>query len=173
MSVELLMVMLVVRFSFWFWCFSFAFLLAFPERVDLHPVIICARATSSWHGRIRYKVSEKRHCWQMYPTANCSQENRWHIHHHCVFDCVCQRSSRSAFPFSDIQLTVSQARFKTFSVVTKEFRRLPDLVRQSVLSILSVWRISVVCQTPCSAPLDGFLNRSDRSSDTVFRCQHK
>ena len=56
---------------------------------------------------------------------------------------------------------------KPFSVVTIEFRRHPDLVHQSVLSILSVWRIHVVYQTPCSAPLD-FLNRSDKSSDTAF-----
>ena len=36
-------------------------------------------------------------------------ENRCHVHHHCVFDCICQRSSRSAFPFSDIQLPSSRA----------------------------------------------------------------
>ena len=45
-----------------------------------------------------------------------------HIHHHCIFDCICQRSSRS----------------------TPEFRRHHDLVHQSVRSILSGWRICCV-----------------------------
>ena len=40
----------------------------------------------------------------------------------------------------------------------------------SVLSILSVWRISVVYQTPCLCSV-GFLNRSDKGSDTAFRFQ--
>ena len=37
--------------------FAVALLPAFLERVDLHPIIICARYTSSCHGRIRSKVS--------------------------------------------------------------------------------------------------------------------
>ena len=34
-------------------------------------------------------------------------------------------------------------------MVTPEFRRLHDLLHQCVLSILSVWRVSIVYQTPC------------------------
>ena len=37
--------------------FAFALPLTVLERVDLHPVIVCARYTSSRHGRIRSKVS--------------------------------------------------------------------------------------------------------------------
>ena len=36
--------------------FAFLLFLTFRERVDLHPVIICARYISSCHGRIRSKV---------------------------------------------------------------------------------------------------------------------
>ena len=55
--------------------FALALSLAFLGRVDLNLVIICAGSISSWHGRIRSKISgrltEERHCWRMYPTANC------------------------------------------------------------------------------------------------------
>ena len=48
------------------------------------------------------------------------------------------------------------------------FRKHHDLLHQSVLSILSVWSISAVYQTPCLCSI-GFSNRSDKSSDTAFR----
>ena len=54
-------------------------------------------------------------------------------------------------------------------MVTPKLRRHHDLLHQSVLSILSVWRISAVYQTPCLTV--GLFNRSDKSSDTAFRDQ--
>ena len=59
---------------------------------------------------------------------------------------------------------------KTFSEATPEFRRHHDLLQQSVLTILCVWSVSAVYQTPCLCSV-GFLNRSDMGSDTAFRCQ--
>ena len=96
--------------------FAFALLLAFLERVDLHPVIICTRSI----GRIRSKVSGRviqlhQSCSKCGTVGVCTQmqtvhgENRCHIHHHCVLHCICQRSFRSASPFSDIQLPGSQS----------------------------------------------------------------
>ena len=102
--------------------FAFALPIAFLEKVDLHPIVICARSISSSHGRIRSKVSGRVKPLQQscsksgtvgdtFPTANYLflRKNRCQIHDHCVIDCICQRSSRSAFPFSDIQLPGSQA----------------------------------------------------------------
>ena len=46
MSVELVLVVLVVRFSSLVLVFTFALSLTFLERVNLHPVIICTRSFS-------------------------------------------------------------------------------------------------------------------------------
>ena len=43
------------------------------------------------------------------------------------------------------------------------FRRHHDLLHQSVLSVLSVWRVSTVHQSPCLCSI-GFLNGSDQGS---------
>ena len=50
------------------------------------------------------------------------------------------------------------------------FARIMINLHQSVLSILSVWSISAVYQTPCLCSV-GFLNRSDKISDIAFRDQ--
>ena len=50
------------------------------------------------------------------------------------------------------------------------FRKHHDILHHSVPSILSVWRISVVYQTPCLCSV-GFFNRSDKAPDIAFRCQ--
>ena len=47
MSVELVLVVLVVRFPFLDLVFALTLPLTFLERVDLHPVIICTRSISS------------------------------------------------------------------------------------------------------------------------------
>ena len=60
-----------------------------------------------------------------------------------VLDCICQRSSRSAFPFSDVHLPGSQS---------------------------CVWRVSTVYQSPCLCSV-GFLNESDQASYTASRYQ--
>ena len=56
---------------------------------------------------------------------------RGHVHHHFVLDCICQHSSRGAFP----TLPRSQSLFKAFRVVTPRFRRHDDLLHQGILSI--------------------------------------
>ena len=99
-----------------------------------------------------------------------SKKDPGHIHHHCVLDYICQRSSRSTFPLSDVELPGSPTWFKTFRVVTPGVRRHHDLLHQGILSILSVWRVSTVYQSTCLSSV-GFLNRSDRSSDTALRYQ--
>ena len=106
-------------------------------------------------------------CWRL---QTVPENIRCHIHHHCVLVCTCQRISRSAFPFSDIQLPGSQAWFKTFRVVAPDFHKHHDLLHQRVLSILRIWRRSAVCQMLCLCSV-GILNRSDKSSDTAVRFQ--
>ena len=64
----------------------------------------------------------------------------------------------------------SQALKPDSKPVTPEFRKHHDLLHQSELSILCVWRISAVYQAPCLCVV-GFLNGSDKSSDTAFRYQ--
>ena len=44
------------------------------------------------------------------PNCKLHLKNWCLFHHHCVLDCICQRSSRSAFSFSDIQIPGSQSR---------------------------------------------------------------
>ena len=55
-------------------------------------------------------------------------------------------------------------------MVTQRFRRRHDLLHQSILSILSVWRVSTVYQSPCLSSV-GFLHGSDQGSYTAFRHQ--
>ena len=64
----------------------------------------------------------------------------------------------------------SQSWFKTFRVVTPGFRGHHDLLHQGMLSILSVWRVSTVYQSPCLSSV-GFLHGSDQGSYTAFRYQ--
>ena len=86
--------------------FAFPLRLTFPDTVDLHPVIIFARYISGCHGRIRSKE------W-----LHCNHAARLAAQLGYVPNCklflrkigICQRSSRGAFPFSDIQLPGSQA----------------------------------------------------------------
>ena len=175
MSVELV---LVVRFPLWCWFLPLPFLLP----VKLHPVIICTRRSiSRWCGRIRPKVSRgvtplQQGCAKSCAVGNCTQlqaaskKDRGHIHHHCVLDCMCQRSSRSTFPLFDVKLPGSQTWFKTFRVITPRFRRRHDLLHQGILSILSVWRVSTLYWSPCLSSV-GFLHGSDQGSYTAFRYQ--
>ena len=60
--------------------------------------------------------------------------------------------------------------FKTFRVVTPQFRRHHDLLHQGMLSILSVWHVSKMSQSPCLSSV-GFLHGSDQGSYTAFRYQ--
>ena len=55
-------------------------------------------------------------------------------------------------------------------MVTPRFRKRHDLLHQGILSILSVWHVSTVCQSPCLSSA-GFLHGSDQGSYTAFRYQ--
>ena len=48
---------------------------------------------------IATKLFEERHCWRMYPNKKTSAMFIITV----LLDCICQRSSRSAFPFSSSQ----------------------------------------------------------------------
>ena len=99
--------------------------------------------------------------------SNCRlflRKHRGHIHHHCELDCICQRSSRSAFPLSDVELQDLEPESKP-SAWSPEFRKHHDLLHQGILSILSVWRVSTVYPSPCLFSIR-FLNGSDQGSYT-------
>ena len=77
--------------------FAFTLPLAFLERVDLHPVIICARSISSSHGQIRSKILGRltrlqQSCSKSGTVGACAplqtvpQENLGHAQDHFVFD---------------------------------------------------------------------------------------
>ena len=120
------------------------------------------------------KLFKERHCWRKYPTT--IPNYKWFPRRIVAIFIITVylTASAKAVPDACFHSPTSSSRLssliKTFSVVTSEFRRHHDLLHQSVLSILSVWSISVVYQTPylCSG---GFFNRSDKSSDTAFRDQ--
>ena len=96
---------LLVRVPFLVLVFAFALLPSFLESVDLHPVVIIRTCSiSSRHGRGCSKVSGRttplqQSCSMSGTVGVCTQlqtvpnKNRCHIHHHCVFDCICQSSS--------------------------------------------------------------------------------
>ena len=98
---------------------------------------------------------------RMYPTANCPlRKSRCHIHH------VYLTASARTHPAPRLSNLIHNLQ----RVATPEFRRHHDLLHQSVLSILSVWRTPPVYQTTCLCSI-GFLNRLDKSLDTAFRNQ--
>ena len=116
MSVELV---LVVRFPLWCWFLHLPFLLPFlrestcillssafvpfsDDEVGFAPNFRESITTATG-------LRDELCCWHMYPIADCFQEKSGlYIHHHCVLDSICQRSSRSTFPLSDVQLPRSQ-----------------------------------------------------------------
>ena len=55
-------------------------------------------------------------------------------------------------------------------MVTPWFRRHHDLLHQGILSILSVWRVFTVYQSPCLCSV-GFFHGSDQGSYTASRYQ--
>ena len=67
---------------------------------------------------------------------------------------------------------ISISRQVSTELVEKSLTRLElsCLLHQGFLSILSVWRVSTVCQPPCLCSI-GFLNGSDQGSYTVSRYQ--
>ena len=52
----------------------------------------------------------------------------------------------------------------------QSFAGIYDLLHQCILTILCVWSVSAVYQTPCISSV-GFFNGSDRGSNTLFRDQ--
>ena len=80
----------------------------------------------------------------MYPTANCSKEK---IGAMFIIN-VYLTASANAVP---------DARSHSLTSSSPGFHRHHDLLHQSVPSILSVWRVSTVYQSPCLCSV-GFLN---------------
>ena len=93
----------------------------------------------------------------MYPPANCFSKFGAIF----IITVYCTASARSAFSFSDLQLSGSQSWFKNLPCGPHQgFEGHHDLLHQGKLSILSVWRVSTVYQSPCLCSV-GFLHGSD------------
>ena len=180
MSVELVYVVLVVRFPLWCWFLPLPFLLSFLRESTcichhLHSFHFQMTRSDSLQSFERSNTTatrllEERHCWDMHQLQTVSKKNRGHIHHHCVLDCICQRSSRSTFPLSDVQLQDLSPDSKPSVWTHQGFNRHHDLLHQGILSILSVWRVSTVYLSPCLSSVC-FLHGSDHGSYTPFRYQ--
>ena len=82
-------------------------------------------------------------------------------------DCICKSCSCSTFPFSDVQVPISQAWLEAFIVVTPRLHWHHDRLHQGVLTILCIWCVSAVYKTPCFCSI-GFFNGTDKGSQTPF-----